>query len=122
MFATLILFAQENGAPPGGAQPNPLMSFLPLLVIMVLFYFLLLRPVQQRERKQREELTKLQRLDEVVTSAGIIGTVHSIKDDEVVLKIDDNARMRVLKSSIARILTSREGGPGAAGDTNITKK
>src|SRR3954470_14696871 len=113
MLNALILIGQAaqdgagkaaDGAGRGpGLFDNPL---LPMIIIFGLFFFLIILPAQRREKKQREEtLTKLKKNDEVVTNGGIIGIVHTIKEgDEVVLKSDET-RIRVLKSSIARILT-----------------
>ena len=117
MLSALILLAQEVAAKDkagdgvgGLLQGNPM---LPMLIILGLFFFLIILPAQRREKRQREEtMGKLKKNDEVVTSAGIIGVVHTIKDtDEVVLKIDDNARIRVLKSSIVRINTREKDAP-----------
>jgi preprotein translocase subunit YajC len=108
MLSGSILIAQE---PPvkdlGGAGSNPLTSMLPIIIIFALFFFLIVLPGQRREKKQRAELlTKLKKNDEVVTSGGIIGVVANIKEgtDEVTLKSDET-RLRVLRSSIVRILT-----------------
>jgi preprotein translocase subunit YajC len=107
MLYALLLFAQENG-PKDGGQPavNPFVSLLPLLVIFGLFWLLIIRPSMAKERKQREDLmTKLKKNDEVITSSGIIGVVTSIKEtgDEVTIRSDET-RLRILKSSIARII------------------
>jgi preprotein translocase subunit YajC len=107
MLHTMILFAQDAPAPAPGAGANPLGPLLPLIIIMALFFFLIVLPGQKRERKQREELlTRLKKNDEVITTSGIIGIVTSIKEpgDEVTIKSEDT-RLRVLKSSIARIVT-----------------
>ena len=94
---------------------------IPMVLIMAAFFFLIILPAQRREKKQRETvMSNLKKNDEVITTAGIIGIVQNIKEngDEVTLKIDDNgARIRVLKSSIARIVPKDE--PAAApSDTN----
>jgi preprotein translocase subunit YajC len=109
MIQSLLLFAEGQGAEPA----NPLAMFVPLILIFVVFYFLIIMPARRQERRQREELfSKLKKNDEVVTSAGIIGIVANIKEpgDEVTLKVDEssNVRLRVLKSSIVRILNSEK--------------
>lgn len=116
LFALLLLFAQDN---PEQITPkgSPLDNFmLPILIIGAMFIFIVVLPAQQRrEKKQRESLlANLKKNDEVVTAAGIIGVVTNIKEgaDEVTLRIDDNAKMRVLKSTIVKIIP-REGTPGA---------
>ncbi len=114
LYALMLLLAQAGDgkeapkdAPQGieGLLHNPLLLFL---VLGIMFVFLVLLPQQRREKKQREALLgALKKNDEVLTAAGIYGVVANIKEgaDEVTLKIDDNARIRVLKSSIVKIMT-----------------
>lgn len=110
MLYALILLAQAGAEPAkdgGGGFLGGSGMLLPMLVVMALFFFLIILPAQRREKKQREEImSKLKKNDEVVTSSGIIGIVTNIKEgaDEVTLKSDD-AKIRVLRSSIVRILT-----------------
>jgi preprotein translocase subunit YajC len=109
MLIALLLLAQDAGKDAGGAGGggNPFGPLPLFLAIFALFFFLVILPGQRKEKKQREELmTKLKKNDEVVTTSGIIGIVTSIKEgaDEVTLKSDET-RIRVLRSSIARILT-----------------
>jgi preprotein translocase subunit YajC len=114
MFYAFVLFAQEQ-AKDGKTEQPIWATFLPLLVIIALFYLLFIVP-QRRERRTRDEMMRqLKKNDRVVTNAGIIATVANIKDEEVTLRIDDtsNARLTVLRSSIARILT----GDGQTRDT-----
>ena len=111
LYALMVLLADD--VPKGPVDPTPLWyQFLLPAVLMGLFVFLIILPAQRREKKQRETIfSALKKNDEVITSAGIIGVVVSIKDnaDEVTLKIDDNnARLRVLKSSIVRIVNKSE--------------
>ena len=105
LYALSVLLAQE----PTPEGPPGWLTFAPPLLILALFFFLIILPAQRREKRQREEMTsKLKKNDEVVTTAGIIGVVHTIKDgDEVILKSDEG-RIRVLKSSIVRILNPKE--------------
>ena len=105
----LALLAQEKqggGEGPGGLLGGPLPLFIGMAV---LFYFLLLRPARRQEKDRQTMIDALRKNDEVVTNAGIIGTVVNIKKDrdEVTLE-SGGSRMRVLKSSIARVV-SRSG-------------
>ncbi len=117
MLYALILLANmlvANGEekPPDGLAPFGSM-LLPMILIFAALYFLMIRPAQRRERQQRELLfTTLKKNDKVLTSAGIIGIVADLKDDEAILKIDEsaNVRLRILRSSIVRILTAKEQG------------
>jgi preprotein translocase subunit YajC len=94
-------------APPatgqGGSPPNPLMSFLPMILLVVVFYFILIRPQQQRAKQQRKLLESLKSGDEVVTAAGIVGTVITVKDKTVTLRSGD-AKFELTKSSVTEII------------------
>lgn len=86
-----------------------IVSFLPLILIFVVFYFLLIRP-QQKERKRHDEMVKnLAKNDEVVTSGGIHGTIVNIKETSVVLRVDENAKIEVDKYAIAYTTKKRTG-------------
>lgn len=105
----LALFAQAEGAPKQEAPPL-WATFMPLILIFVVFYFLIILPARRKERAQRDLLyNSLKKNDEVQTIGGIIGTVVNIKDnDEVVIKVDDNTRIRFKRSAIAQILTPKD--------------
>ncbi len=92
-----------------GQAVNPIASFLPLILIFVVFYFLLIQP-QQKQKKQHEQMIKnLGKNDEVVTSGGIHGTILNVKETTVVLRVDDNAKLEVEKYSIAAVTKKRSG-------------
>ncbi|MGE5546366.1 MAG: preprotein translocase subunit YajC [Solirubrobacterales bacterium] len=111
-------FAQA-AAPAAGGQ-DMLTSFLPLILIFVVFYFLLIRPQQKRMKTHKEMLGQLRRGDKVVTSGGIIGTVHKLTDDnEVVVEIADNVKVRVVRATIQEVLTKPA--PVAAGKDGEAK-
>lgn len=111
MLASFLLLAEGDGAAqaPGGGLMTMLM---PLALIMLAFYFLILRPGRRQEADRQTMLGGLKKNDKVVTVGGLIGTVANVKDndDEVTLKIDDssNVRVRVLKRSIERVLARTE--------------
>ena len=85
----------------------------PLILVgmFALLYVIVLRPAQRsRDRERQQLLTGLKKNDKVLTTAGIYGTVVSVsdKEDEVVVKVDDNTRLRMLKGSIMRNLSNEE--------------
>lgn len=91
----------------GQAQEPSFVTMLPPIVAMVVLFFLILVWPQQRERKKHEQmLASLKKNDRVVTIGGIIGTIANISPDgkEITLKVDDNARIKFLRSSISRKL------------------
>lgn len=114
-ISVLTMLAED--APEEVKQPagNPLGGMLiPMVMIGVLWYFLLLRP-QLNERKQRQNLVdSLKKNDKVISIGGIIGTVTNLSSDgkEVTLRIDDNAKIRMLRSSIQTVITD-EGKPAS---------
>lgn len=98
MFITPA-FAQAAG---GGDTNSMLMSLLPFALIFVIMYFLILRPQQQRAKQQRKMLEALKAGDEVVTVAGLVATVITVKDNTVTLRSGDS-KLEVTKGSITEI-------------------
>lgn len=91
-------------------QANPIVAFLPLLLIGVVFYFLLIRPQNQRRRAQMEMQSTIEVGDEIVTTAGIYGTVTEIDDDYgiVSLEVAPGTEIRVARAAIATRLVDEE--------------
>ncbi len=84
---------------PQGA--NPILSLLPLIFIFVIFYFMLIKPQRAKEKEHQAMVNGLNKNDEVVTTGGLHGTVVSLKETTVVVRIDDNVKGEVDKSCIA---------------------
>jgi preprotein translocase subunit YajC len=97
-------YAQAAGAAPGGA--DMLASFLPLVLIFVVFWFLMIRPQQKRMKAHRALVAALKKNDKVVTNGGILGTVTKAVDGEndVEVEISANVRVRVLRSAVSEVL------------------
>jgi preprotein translocase subunit YajC len=116
MLELLLIWAEGEGAKQG--QPGfPLEMPLILGVIFILFFLVVLRPAQRRQERERQDLlNSMKKNDKVITTAGIYGTVVSVsdKEDEVVVKVDDNTRLKMLKSSIHRNITAEENLKAAA--------
>jgi len=92
------------GSQSGAAQQNPLTGILfPMLLMGVVFYFLLLRPQQQRAKQQAKLLAALKAGDKVITAAGLIGVVIAVKDKTVTLRSAD-AKFEITKASVTEIL------------------
>lgn len=90
-------------APPAnGAETNPLMSFLPMVLIIVVFYFFMIRPQMKRQKELSAFRNSIAKGDKVVTTGGIYGKIVDIKDNTVLLQIDDNVKIRVDKSAIVK--------------------
>jgi len=96
-----IAYAQSA---PGPSGPSTLISFFPLILVFVIFYFLLIRPQQKKAKEHREMLSKLKKNDEVVTSGGIYGKVVALTDTVATLEVAPNVRIRVNRPQISEII------------------
>ena len=104
MFESVAYAA--DAAPAAANNPTAMFgSMVPFLFIFVIFYFLMIRPQQKRQKELATMITALKKGDRVVTAGGIIGVVAGIQDDYVVLKVGDNdsTKMEVLKNSITEL-------------------
>ena len=88
---------------PQQAVANPLIQFLPLVLIFIIFYFLLIRPQKQKEKEHLKMLEGINKNDEIVTLSGIHGTVVNVKEKTLILRIDENVKMEIEKNSVAYI-------------------
>jgi len=85
-----------------GAQPNPIMTFLPMILIIAVFYFFMIRPQMKKQKEVVAFRNSLAKGDKVVTTGGIYGKILELKDNYVLLQIDDNVKIRVDKSALVR--------------------
>jgi preprotein translocase subunit YajC len=99
--------------------PSPLVNFAPLALIFVVFYFLLIRPQQQKAKEHRVMLANLKRNDEVITAGGLYGRVMALTDKIVTLEIAPNVRVRVDRPQIASL--AKSGGPEDAKEKDKSK-
>lgn len=91
-------------AQAAATAPNPVMQFLPLILLVVLFYFMLIRPQMKRNREHRDMLGKIAKGDEVVTAGGIAGKVVNIGEAYLSVEVADNVSVKVQKSSVTSVL------------------
>ena len=94
-------------ASPGTA--NPVLNFLPLILVFGIFYFLLLRPMQKQRKEQQQMLSSLHNGQVVVTSGGIIGTIITLTDDTVILRVKpDNVKLLISRSAVSGLAAQEE--------------
>ena len=102
-MSNLFLLAAQTGGGSG------LALFAPVLLIFGVFYFLLILPQQRRQKKWQHMLSELKTGDKVVTSGGLKGTIFSIKDDSITLRVPpDNLKLEVSRASIMSVTTQDE--------------
>src|SRR5690554_1781280 len=87
---------------PQGQDANPLMSFLPLLLIVVVFYFFMIRPQMKRQKEIRNFRESLAKGDKVVTTGGIYGRIVEVKETYIVLEIAKEVQIKVDKNGIVK--------------------
>ena len=106
MFITEA-YAQAAGGAPGGGELITMV--MPIALIMVVFYFLLIRPQQRKMKEHQELISKVSRGDTVVTSGGLIGKVTKVTDDkELQVEVGDNVKIRVLRQAISEVRAKGE--------------
>jgi preprotein translocase subunit YajC len=105
MISTILFLAQQQAGQPqsGGLW---YMQLLPFAFIFVIFYFLLIRPQQKRQKEHQRLLSDLKTGDKVVTSSGIHGLIANVKDTTFLVKIADNVKIEVDKNAIASVSKS----------------
>lgn len=97
-FSYILMAAPAEGAEGG----SPLGMFLPLIAILVIFWLFMIRPQAKRQKELRKFRDSLQKGDKVITTGGIYGKVVSIKDNVVVIQVDENTKLTVDKASIIK--------------------
>ncbi len=99
------LFAMMPGAATGGGEgPSPFSMLLPILGMLLIFYFLMIRPQQKRQKEVQKMLSAVKKGDRVLTASGLYGTVAGVKDDVLVLQIADNVKVEMVKSAVTGVV------------------
>ena len=103
MFATPALAQAAGAAPADGGFAASLVGFAPLLLIVVIGYFLMIRPQTKRMKEQQAAIAAIKKGDEVTTAGGIVGKVTKVSDDIVEVEIAQGVRVRIVKSTLSGI-------------------
>lgn len=82
---------------------NPLVNLMPAVFLFGVMYFLLIRPQQRRQREHAQLMAGLKKHDEVVTISGVHGTILNVKEQTVILRVDDQVKVEVDKTAVARL-------------------
>ena len=104
----LVLFMGTAGG-GGGQSSNPLMGFLPLLLIIFVMYFLMIRPQAKRQKAQKAMLASLDKGDKIVTAGGIVGTIAGMRetDNILIVKIADNVKIELSRGSVTQVIKKK---------------
>jgi preprotein translocase subunit YajC len=101
-----IAYAMAPGAGQGGGQQSPMSFIIFMALLFAVFYFILIRPQQKRQKDHRQLLEHLKKGDKVITTGGIQGTIVSLSDTVVTVEIADKVKVKVGRSYIASIMKS----------------
>jgi len=105
----------------GGNTDTLFNFFVPMLLLAAVWYFLVLRPQQQKANQQKAMLSALRRGDRVVTGGGFVGTVAKVmSDDEIMVDLAEGVRVRVIRSTISTVLTKTEPVAAKSGDDKVS--
>ena len=96
------------GAEEVARKPHFVEQMMPFLFIFLLFYFLLIRPAQKRQKKHQLLVNQLKKGDSVITSSGILGSIYGLTDRFVTLEVADNVRIRILRSQISSLAETKK--------------
>jgi preprotein translocase subunit YajC len=97
LHALFILMAPAQGGQGGG-----IMSFLPLIAIVVVFYFFMIRPQMKKAKDQKKYIESLKKGDKILTIGGIYGKVAEVRDDGTILmEVEDGTKLRIAKSAVS---------------------
>jgi preprotein translocase subunit YajC len=102
-LGTLLFAAGCATTAPADGQPTGGFDWTLLLMMAVLFgvfYFFMIRPQQKRQKEQRKMLEDIKKGDKIITTAGIFGTVESVEDETMTIKVDSGATMKMLKNAV----------------------
>jgi len=97
--------AQAGGAAPG----NPILSFVPLIVLFVLFYFFLIRPQQKKAKQHKEMVAGLKKGDHAVTNGGLMGRIAAVDDNYVTMEVANNVQVKVQRHAIQTLVPKQTG-------------
>ncbi len=85
-------------------QPSMLASFIPLILIFLIFYFLLIRPQQKKQKEHKILLDSIKKGDEILSSGGILGKVIKVDDDKLTVEISKGVNVSIIRSTVADVL------------------
>jgi preprotein translocase subunit YajC len=100
-----LLLAQAPAPSPSGAGPQ-LIGMLPILFMVVIMYYVMIRPQMRRQKEQARLVSSLKTGDRVVTASGIHGLISNVKDKTVIVKVADNVKMEMEKTAVTTVLKS----------------
>jgi preprotein translocase subunit YajC len=110
---------QGGAVPQGGA--GGFASFVPLILMFVIFYFLLIRPQQKKQKEHRNMIAELKKGDRIITSGGLHGRITGLDDTTLTLEIAEKVRVKVNRGNVAALVRGSGAQPAAKSEPNEAK-
>lgn len=109
MITNLLMMAMAGSG--GGEGGNPLVAFLPFILIIVIMYFLMIRPQAKKQKEHRAMIESLAKGDKIMTSGGMVGTIAGIRDKDNILlvKISEGVKVELSRNSVAQVIDKKSG-------------
>jgi preprotein translocase subunit YajC len=98
-FAFLLLTGQPAGT---AGQANPLVTFLPLILVFVVFYFFMIRPQMKKQKEMTNYRSSLKRGDKVITTGGIYGRVYEVKENYIMMEVGGDIKLKIDKNAVLK--------------------
>jgi preprotein translocase subunit YajC len=117
-----IAYALGAGGAGGGGGGSPFTSFLPLIIMFAIFYFLLIRPQQKKNKAMREMIAALKKGDRIVTGGGIHGRITGVSENVITVEIADKVRVKVNRANVAALNMPQTPAPAAKGGKSGASK
>lgn len=105
-MAMLSFFLAQTPAPSPGATGSGLFGMLPFVFLIVIMYYVMIRPQMRRQKEQARLVASLKTGDRVVTASGIHGLISNVKDKTVIVKVADNVKLEMEKNAVTNVLKS----------------
>jgi preprotein translocase subunit YajC len=122
-FMLSLLMAAPQGGGDAGSASSFVTTLIPFALIIGIFYFLIIRPQNKKQKETQRMLSALKKGDKVVTIGGIHGVIQSVKEGSVIVRVDENTRMEFSRSAISNVVSEGKGEKieekkAEAGDSN----
>jgi preprotein translocase subunit YajC len=105
-FIFSLLLGAPQGAEGGGAG-SMISTFIPFILIIGIFYFLIIRPQNKKQKETQRMLSAIKKGDKIVTIGGVHGVIQNVKDSSVVVKVDENTKIEFSRSAIASVVDGK---------------
>jgi len=103
LFFHFLMGAPAGAEPPTGAAA--FMNFLPLVAIIGIFYFLIIRPQSKKQKETQKMLSALKKGDKIVTIGGIHGVIQNVRENSVIVKVDETTKLEFTRSAISSVIS-----------------